>query len=98
EKHQDLDFIVEQLDWEANVDPHFKENHFLEPIVHRGSEQEGYVDKWIVYGKVYGEQLFSAKELTVLPGQKVTVKDNGAIGLIFFEVEGEFNQLRLRSP
>ena len=31
-KHQDLDFIVEQLDWEANVDPNFKDNHYLEPI------------------------------------------------------------------
>ena len=32
EKHKDMDFIVEQLDWEANVDPHFKHNHYLEPI------------------------------------------------------------------
>jgi hypothetical protein len=41
EKHQDLDFIVEQLDWAANVDPHFKANHFLEPIVAAGSEPRG---------------------------------------------------------
>ena len=34
-------------------------------------EKDGYVDKWIVYGKVHGEQLFTAKELTVNPGQKV---------------------------
>src|SRR5687768_11720492 len=70
EKHHDLDFIVEQLDWEANVDPYFKQNHYLEPIVAAGSDKEGFVDKWIVYGKVYGEQLFSAKELTVYPSQK----------------------------
>jgi hypothetical protein len=57
EKHRDLDFIVDQLDWEANVDPHFKENHYLEPIVSAGGEREGWVDKWIVYGKVRGEQL-----------------------------------------
>ena len=25
EKHQDLDFIIGQLDWEKNVDTHFKE-------------------------------------------------------------------------
>ena len=41
EKHRDLDFIVEQLDWEANVDPHFKQNHYLEPIVAAGSSREG---------------------------------------------------------
>jgi hypothetical protein len=33
DKHQDLDFIIDQLDWEKNVDPHFKDNNYLEPIV-----------------------------------------------------------------
>lgn len=98
EKHKDLDFIVEQLDWEANVDPHFKANHFLEPIVAAGSAAEGYVDKWIVYGKVYGEQLFTAKELTVKPGQKVTVKDGGANSIIVVAGEGRINKLRLNCP
>jgi hypothetical protein len=98
EKHRDLDFIVEQLDWEANVDPHFKQNHYLEPIVHRGSEKEGYLDKWIVYGKVRGEQLFSAKELTVLPKQKVTVKDNGATSIICVQGSGRAGNMPLNSP
>jgi hypothetical protein len=98
EKHRDLDFIVEQLDWEANVDPHFKQNHYLEPIVASGSEREGFVDKWTVYGKVRGEQLFSAKELTVNPGAKVTIKDNGATSVIAVQGEGRMNKLRLSSP
>ncbi len=98
EKHQDLDFIVEQLDWEANVDPYFKENHYLEPIVAAGSAKEGFVDKWIVYGKVYGEQLFTAKELTVLPGKKATIKDSGANSVICVQGEGRMNKLRLSSP
>ena len=33
DKHRDLDFIVEQLDWEKNVDPCFKEHNYVEPIV-----------------------------------------------------------------
>lgn len=98
EKHKDLDFIVDQLDWNANVDPHFKENHYLEPIVHHGSDKDGFIDKWIVYGKVYGEQLFSAKELTVLPGQKATIKDNGASSIIVVQGEGKLNKLRLSCP
>src|SRR4029450_47233 len=100
EKPRDLDFIVEQLDWEANVDPYFKENHYLEPIVAAGSEKEGWVDKGLVYGKVRGEQLFSAKELTVWPGQKVTIKDNGANSVIVVQGEGMVNmrhKMRLRS-
>jgi len=98
EKHRDLDFIVDQLDWEANVDAHFKESHYLEPIVAAGSEKEGWVDKWVVYGKVRGEQLFSAKELTVWPGAKVTLKDNGATSIITVQGEGRMNKMRLSSP
>jgi hypothetical protein len=98
EKHKDIDFIVEQLDWEANVDPHFKQNHYLEPITHHGSPKEGFEDKWIVYGKVYGEQLFTAKELTVHPGQKTTIKDNGATSIICVQGRGTINNQPLSSP
>jgi hypothetical protein len=97
-KHKDLDFIVEQLDWEANVDPYFKQNHYLEPQIAEGSEKGDFVDKWIVFGKVRGEQLFTAKELTVKPGAKATIKDNGAYGLICVQGEGQMNAMRLSSP
>jgi hypothetical protein len=98
EKHQDLDFIVDQLDWEANVDPDFKKNHFLEPIPVADTASQGYVDRWIVYGKVHGEQVFTAKELTIEPGTKCTIKDKGAYGLIVVAGEGRMNKLRLNCP
>ncbi len=97
-KHKDLDWIVEQLDWEANVDPNFKANHFLVPIPVDDTEKDGYVDKWIVYGKVRGEQLFSAKELTIQPGVKVKIKDNGAYGLQVMQGSGKMNKLALDCP
>jgi hypothetical protein len=97
-RHKDLDFIVEQLDWEANVDPHFKDNHYLEPVPVADTRSEGFVDRWIVYGKVHGEQLFSAKELTVDPGAICTIKDNGAYGLITVQGKGRMNQLNLDCP
>lgn len=96
EKHQDLDFIVDQLAWEKNVDPDFKDNHYLEPVV--CEQGEGYVDKWIVYGKVDGFQYFTAKELTLKPGEKVKVADNGAYSLIVVAGEGRANKLRLNCP
>jgi hypothetical protein len=96
--HQDLDFIVDQLDWDKNVDPNFKDNHYLEPVPVADTRKEGYVDRWIVYGKVDGEQLFTAKELTVDPGTKVTIKDNGAYGLICVQGKGTINGLPLNSP
>ncbi len=97
-KHQDLDFIVDQLDWEANVDPDFKANHYLEPIPVTDTQREGYMDRWIVYGDVEGKQYFSAKELTALPGAKCVIKDKGAYGLITVQGQGRMNKLRLDCP
>lgn len=98
EKHHDLDFIVDQLDWDANVDPNFKDNHYLEPVPVTDTRKEGFVDRWIVYGKVDGEQLFTAKELTVEPGVKCTIQDKGAYGLICVQGSGKINGQPLNSP
>jgi hypothetical protein len=103
-KHKDLDFIVDQLDWESNVDPSFKDNHYLEPIPVDDTASEGFVDRWIVYGKFRsdgsktGEQLFSAKELTIEPGTSCTIKDTGAYGLICVQGSGSINGLPINSP
>jgi hypothetical protein len=98
EKHNDNAYLVEALDWEGNVNPSFKDSHYLEPIVAAGGEKEGWTDRWIVYGKVGGEQLFTAKELTVMPGAKCTIKDSGAYGWITVQGEGRIGKLRLQTP
>ncbi len=98
EKHRDLDFIIEQLDWEKNVDTHFKANNYLEPIVDTTVSGTGIEDKWIVYGTVDGEQLFSSKELTLQPGAKVTIKDPGASGWITVQGRGRMGKLNLQTP
>jgi hypothetical protein len=98
DKHHDLDYLVDQLDWEGNVNPSFKDSHYLEPIPVKDTDSEGYVDRWIVYGKVHGEQLFTAKELTVNPGVKVTIKDNGAYGLTAVQGCGRIGKLALQTP
>jgi len=81
EKHYDLDFIVGQLDWEANVDPHFKENHYMEPIIDPDKSGDGYTDKWITYGLFDGKQILSAKELTGW----ITVQGHGRMGKLDIE-------------
>src|SRR5262249_47781787 len=53
EKHNDNAYLVDALDWEANVNPSFKDSHYLEPLV--AAQGDGWVDKWIVYGTVAGE-------------------------------------------
>ena len=96
DKHQDLDFIIGQLDWEKNVDPNFKDNNYLEPIV--ANEGEGWCDKWIVYGTVAGEQLFTARELTIKPGAKCTLTDAGASSWITVQGKGKMGALELQTP
>jgi hypothetical protein len=96
EYHQDLDFIIDQLDWDRNVDPSFKDNHYLEPIV--ADEGDGWVDRWIVYGLVDGQQLFSAREMTINPGAKCVLKDPGPSGWITVQGKGRMGKLNLQTP
>ncbi|MDA9260871.1 hypothetical protein N9P58_03280 [Puniceicoccaceae bacterium] len=98
EKHQDIDFIVDQLDWDKNVDPNFKDNHYLEPVPVADTRSEGYVDRWIVYGKVAAFQYFTAKEVTIDPGCRAVIKDSGAYGLICVQGCGTINGEPLVSP
>jgi hypothetical protein len=97
-KHKNIDFILETIDWEANVDPNFKDNHYLEPIPVADTAAQGYVDRWIVYGKVQRKQYFTAKELTIDPGASCTIKDRGAYGLIVVQGSGTMNKLKLDCP
>jgi len=98
EHSQDLDHLVEQLDWEANVDPYFKQNHFLEPVLVADTLDQGYADRWVVYGRVHGRQWFSARELTVDPGRSCTIVDAGTTSFIVVQGEGTANGQPLRSP
>ena len=98
DKHRDLDFIIDQLDWEKNVDTHFKEHNYLEPIVDESASAKGATDRWIVYGTIDGQQLFSAKELTLEPGAKCTLKDGCASGWITVQGRGRIGKLALQTP
>jgi len=99
DKHDDNAFLVDALDWDKNVDPNFKDSNYLEPIVCReGNDGAGWVDKWIVYGKVDGKQLFTAKELTLQPGAKCTLDDGGAYGWITVQGCGKIGKLDLQTP
>ena len=98
EKHRDLDFIVGQLDWERNVDTHFKEHNYLEPIVDPERSGDGYTDRWIVYGTIDGQQLFSSKELTLEPGASCILRDPGASGWITVQGCGRIGRLEIQTP
>lgn len=89
DKQHDLDYLVSLIDWDANTNPTFKQDHYIEPVVSRDSHDEGYQDRWVIYGKMHGEDLFSAKELTVLPGARATLEDAGASGVVVTQGRGK---------
>ena len=87
DKQGDLEFILSLLEWELNVDPHFVANRFMVPYSTEQSKADGetaYVDKWVVFRS----SRFSAKELTVKPGQTVTITDQDAYGTIVVQGHG----------
>lgn len=87
DKMRDLDYVIDLLDWEKNIDPHYRKTYFRPPIVI--TENEQYTEKWIAYGNDY----IAAKELTVQPGQTVTIKDNTAYGCILVQGYGKIGKL-----
>ena len=98
DKIGDFDYLIEVLDWEANVDPNFVENHFMEPKSCFGSAEEveanGYDEKWICYRN----EAYSATELTVLPGRSVTIKNAGCYGMIMMQGHGTMGASHIETP
>jgi hypothetical protein len=97
ERMGDFDQLVEVIDWEANVDPYFMENHFMRPTPVRPVEEmkdAGYLENWICYRS----DAYSAKELTVMPGSTVTIKDNAAYGIIMMQGHGKMGVWDIETP
>lgn len=94
---KDLDFIIDLIDWEKNLDPDFCRHRFLEPKPVKPIEEmreAGYEE----YSVVYNSEYFSAKELTVHPGRSVTTKEKAAYGVIVIQGHGRFGVLDIESP
>lgn len=96
DKKHDQDYIISLIDWDANVNPNLKETHYLPGKVDQSGD--GYKDKWVIYGKSLGEDVFSAKELTIKPGAKVTLKDPGACGVLAVQGRGTLGVHPVEAP
>ncbi|MFH2068407.1 MAG: hypothetical protein ABII89_02955 [Candidatus Omnitrophota bacterium] len=97
DKAGNYDYLVEVLDWEKNADPDFAANRFMRPKPVRPEkemEAEGYNERWITYRC----DNFSAKELAVLPGRTVTVRDNACYGLILLQGHGRMGIWDIEAP
>ena len=92
----DVDYLVELLDWERNVDPNFLGSNMMVPVETGASASAG--DDWTEAWVVYRAEEFSAKELTVRPGRTVTVRDTDAYGCVVVEGFGSMNGRTIASP
>ncbi|GAB3941595.1 hypothetical protein GCM10028805_04970 [Spirosoma harenae] len=93
----DYDQLMEAIDWDLNTDPQMMANRFMRPKpVHDEEEMKaaGYREVWVCYKN----EAFSAKELTVFPGQTVTIKDNAAYGLIMMQGHGKMGDWAIETP
>ena len=93
----DYEALLDVIDWELNLDPHLHQNRFMKPIPVKPLEEmqaAGYIDKWICYKS----DAFSAKELTILPGATVTIKDNAAYGIIMMQGRGKMGVWDIETP
>jgi len=84
DRKRNLEYIFSLMDWPKNIDAHYRKHYFRPPLP--AQQGDGFVEKWITYANPY----FSAKELTVLPGHTVTVKDSAAYGCILVQGHGKF--------
>jgi len=94
EFHDDLDYLVSMLDWEANVNPEFAKTNRVFPRAAGSGSADGYHEQWVCYGTGW----YAAKELTVLPGRNVTVKDAAAYGLILTQGHGTIGKHHVSTP
>lgn len=93
----DVDYLMEVIDWDLNLDPGFAEKHHMRPKPVKpvdAMKADGYVEKWICYKS----SEFSAKELTVLPSSSAVIRDGGAYGLIMMQGHGKLGTWDIETP
>ena len=97
DKEGNVEWLLSIIDWDLNVDPNFAQNRFMAPKPVRPvkeMEAEGYIENWICYKST----TFSAKELTILPGKTVTIKDSACYGFITMQGHGKTGVWDIETP
>ena len=93
----DYEYLLDVIDWELNLDPRLMGNRFMKPRPVRPMDEmldAGWSESWICYKS----DAVSAKELTVLPGRSVVIRDSTAYGMIMMQGHGTMNGLKIDTP
>lgn len=92
EERGNYDYLVDVIDWDKNVDPHFSENRFMKPIII--TDNDDYTDEWICYKC----DTVCAKRLTVYPGKEAVIKDEAPYGMILLQGRGVIGNQQIETP
>ncbi|MHC4475402.1 MAG: hypothetical protein ACYTEL_07145 [Planctomycetota bacterium] len=97
DKLNDIEHLLDVIDWELNLDPDFAAKRFMRPIPVQPIEQtqpQGYIDEWVCHKS----KVISAKRLTVLPQHTVTIKDSAAYGMFMLQGHGTMGVWDIETP
>jgi hypothetical protein len=84
---------LEWIDWDANGDPYFYENHHIDNMIVDGSQQAHGHEEWL-FG---GTSKFSGKRLVVDGRATYRSADKGVYGVFAWRGQGIFGGVELRS-
>jgi len=82
ESRDDLDYVLSLMDWEKNVDPHYRSRYFRPPLPYR--QGPGWTQRWIVYGNPH----LAAIETVLQPGASLMLEEPFACGCIVIQGHG----------
>lgn len=97
ERIGNYDDLMDVIDWELNINPNILETRFMLPKPVKTVDEmhaEGYMENWVCYLS----DAFSAKELTIFPGQSITIKDSAAYGIIVMQGHGKMGVWDIETP
>ncbi len=93
EEKGDVDALFEQIDWEESTRPDYKETYFRLPV-RLPKTQDGLLEKWIAYNNDW----IAAKEVTVMPGMSITLKDEACYCALVIQGHGTFGVYECEAP
>ena len=76
--------VLKQVDWEANADPWFYENHRLKPTLIEDTASDGAREEWVWYNTTK----FSGTRITISPGKTFESKAAGVHGFFLWRGKG----------
>jgi hypothetical protein len=85
DRKQDIDYVMSLMDWDKNVDPHYRKRYFRPPVACPPRE-DGLASRWVVYANPY----IAAKETTILPGRTAMIREAAAFGCVIVQGFGKF--------